>query len=412
MANSDEKPVKLLVVDSSALIRRAPLKDLTDTVYCVDGVIGEIKDASTRESLNVLPFEFKLKQASSDAVKFISNFSRKTGDYSNLSAVDLHLLALTYQLCKENLNEEEFKQLKLEPVKNLAPVEQTKLKLDKPVNIAGFYVPKKENNAEEKKLEELVEDIKLSDESNKKDDEESKEEKDEEQNEEKENENENESENENETSKDDNNNENNENGDDEEGWINPGNLEKIKKESKVDAEQEDLGSTKIKVACMTSDFAMQNVLIQIGIPVLSVDGLLIKKARSYVLKCRTCKKVTTNMEKVFCPLCGYKTLQRVIVIVDSDGNKVYKERRKPLTTKGLRFSLPTPHGGKHPTYPILMEDQPRAHNFPAKKSRVKNNPLDPDYVYQASPFTTRDVQSKASRLGIKSDTTDRFNKRH
>ena len=115
---------------------------MTDTVYCVDGVIGEIKDASTRESLNVLPFEFKLKQASSDAVKFsksnlyssfykaantllnifllkVSNFSRKTGDYSNLSAVDLHLLALTYQLCKENLNEEEFKQLKLEPVKNL-----------------------------------------------------------------------------------------------------------------------------------------------------------------------------------------------------------------------------------------------------------------------------------------------------
>jgi cobalamin biosynthesis protein CobT len=117
-------------------------------------------------------------------------------------------------------------------------------------------VPKKENNAEEKKLEELVEDIKLSEESNQKDEEENKEEKDE-----KQNENENESENENETSKDDN---NNENGDDEEGWINPGNLEKIKKESKVDAEQENLGSTKIKVACMTSDFAMQ-VLINIKI---------------------------------------------------------------------------------------------------------------------------------------------------
>lgn len=123
-------------------------------------------------------------------------------------------------------------------------------------------MPKKENNAEEKKLEELVEDIKLSEESNKKDDEESKEEKDEEQNEEKENENESESENE--TSKDDN---NNENGDDEEGWINPGNLEKIKKESKVDAEQENLGSTKIKVACMTSDFAMQVYIKLINIKI-------------------------------------------------------------------------------------------------------------------------------------------------
>ena len=35
---------------------------------------------------------------------------------------------------------------------------------------------------------------------------------------------------------------------------------------------------------------LKNVLIQIGIPVISVDGLLIKKARSYVLKCISCYK--------------------------------------------------------------------------------------------------------------------------
>ena len=45
----------------------------------------------------------------------VVNFSRKTGDYSNLSVVDIQLLALTYQLCKENLSEDEFKALKLEP---------------------------------------------------------------------------------------------------------------------------------------------------------------------------------------------------------------------------------------------------------------------------------------------------------
>lgn len=61
----------------------------------------------------------------------------------------------------------------------------------------------------------------------------------------------------------------------------------------------------LPVACITTDFAMQvktlidnrtipiayllkNVLIQLGIPVLSVDGLLIRTARSYVLKCRVC----------------------------------------------------------------------------------------------------------------------------
>lgn len=44
------------------------------------------------------------------------------------------------------------------------------------------------------------------------------------------------------------------------------------------------------------------------------------------------------MEKKFCPHCGYKTLQRVILIIDSDGNKIYKERRKPITSKGTRVN--------------------------------------------------------------------------
>ena len=74
----------------------------------------------------------------------------------------------------------------------------------------------------------------------------------------------------------------------------------------------------------------------------------------------------------------------------------------------LKFSLPTPKGGKHPNYPQLSEDQPMAHNFPAKKAIVKNDPLDPDYVYQASPFATKDVHSRAARLGI---NPNKFNSR-
>jgi hypothetical protein len=69
-----------------------------------------------------------------------------------------------------------------------------------------------------------------------------------------------------------------------------------------------------------------------------------------------------------------------------------------------------PHGGKHPNYPILSEDQPRAHNYPSKKSQIKNNPLDPDYSTLSSPFTTKDVHSRAARLGIRTDNS-RFGKR-
>ena len=45
------------------------------------------------------------------------------------------------------------------------------------------------------------------------------------------------------------------------------------------------------------------------------------------------------MAKEFCPTCGYKTLQRVIVTVDANGNKVYKGRNKPISKKGLRVIL-------------------------------------------------------------------------
>lgn len=71
MSNEDnEKTIETLVVDSSVLIKRAPLKDLTDRVYAVPGVVAEIKDENTRASLQVLPYDFKLKEASSDAIKF------------------------------------------------------------------------------------------------------------------------------------------------------------------------------------------------------------------------------------------------------------------------------------------------------------------------------------------------------
>ena len=45
------------------------------------------------------------------------------------------------------------------------------------------------------------------------------------------------------------------------------------------------------------------------------------------------------MSKQFCPHCGYKTLERVVVTVDSEGNRIYRGRRKPISSKGLRVIL-------------------------------------------------------------------------
>ena len=46
----------------------------------------------------------------------------------------------------------------------------------------------------------------------------------------------------------------------------------------------------IKTACVTTDFSMQNVMMQMGLSVISVDGLLIRAAKQWVLRCMACFK--------------------------------------------------------------------------------------------------------------------------
>ena len=47
----------------------------------------------------------------------MTNYAKKTGDYASLSAVDLRLVALTYQLYQENVGTEN---LNLEPKINVS----------------------------------------------------------------------------------------------------------------------------------------------------------------------------------------------------------------------------------------------------------------------------------------------------
>jgi len=47
----------------------------------------------------------------------------------------------------------------------------------------------------------------------------------------------------------------------------------------------------LKVAIMTSDFAMQNVIIQMGIKLLATDGMSITRAKRFVLECFSCENI-------------------------------------------------------------------------------------------------------------------------
>ncbi|NXN34765.1 NOB1 protein, partial [Rhinoptilus africanus] len=186
---------------------------------------------------------------------------------------------------------------------------------------------------------------------------------------------------------------------DDEGWITPSNL----KQAQQDTGRCDTAPVDVQVGCVTTDFAMQNVLLQMGLHVLAVNGMLIRQARSYILRCHGCFKTTSDMTKVFCPHCGNKTLKKVAVSVSDDGSLHMHFSRNPkvLNPRGLRYPLPAPKGGKHANNPHLVEDQPFPQQRLSRKARQKTNVFDPDYIAGISPFAENDIYSRAANLQIR-----------
>lgn len=84
--------------------------------------------------------------------------------------------------------------------------------------------------------------------------------------------------------------------DDGEGeWITPGNVS-LHKSRALDllpdagAKGKRKADQVIDAGCMTADFAMQNVLLQMGLNLVGVEGKRIEKVKSWVLRCHACFK--------------------------------------------------------------------------------------------------------------------------
>jgi RNA-binding protein NOB1 len=50
------------------------------------------------------------------------------------------------------------------------------------------------------------------------------------------------------------------------------------------------GKARMTVACMTGDYAVQNVLLQMNLALVSIEGARIEKVKSWVLRCHACMK--------------------------------------------------------------------------------------------------------------------------
>ena len=114
----------------------------------------------------------------------------------------------------------------------------------------------------------------------------------------------------------------------------------------------------VNVGCITADFAMQNVLMHMKLSVVSYNGMRIRRATTHIQKCWSCYSLVKDNTKVFCPFCGNSTLRRVIVETNDDGEfKEVEGQNFRISTKGLRYSLPKPKGGRNNHDPITSEDQ-------------------------------------------------------
>lgn len=150
------------------------------------------------------------------------------------------------------------------------------------------------------------------------------------------------------------------------------------------------------MGCATTDFAMQNLLLQIGLHVVSVDGILIKYAKTYVLKCTACFTIVKDCSKMFCTKCGNKTLEKVAVTVDDEGVTWYQRlSRKPRTGRGVRYSLPKPTGGRQSKMPWITPDQPDKIHKASCNVKHSVDVMSGDYVKSSSPFGMTNVDVKA-----------------
>ncbi|RKO88837.1 Nin one binding Zn-ribbon like-domain-containing protein [Blyttiomyces helicus] len=319
-ASRGKDTVHTLVVDAAPLIKATPIAHLATRFITTPDVMREIRDRQARANLAALPFELEVRAPSEDAMAAVVAFAKKTGDFAALSAADLKVIALTYMLEKETTG---IAHLRTEPIRANASVGGRREK--KPAAAAsteGASVVAAPEQPEQEAAVERSGDPAL-------------------------------------TPSEDTEAALEQEADIEIGeWITPQNVAKYKARDSGAGSAAPREPRIIPVACITSDFAMQNVIMQMNLRLLSVDGLMIKKLKSWILRCHACFKTTADMEKKFCPYCGNNTLMRT------------------------SFSVPTPKGGRKGNDMILREDQ-REYQKALAATRRKKTTLDPfdlDYV--------------------------------
>lgn len=349
--------IQHLILDAGPLLSLTPLRHLAQTFHTTPAVLAELRDPRAREHWDRLALQgvdVRVAPPTAEAVAAVTAFAKKTGDYNVLSSTDLGVIALTWQW-EVAVNGKE--SVRTSPGQVLPPRESEKTEDKKEKEEKDDDGDS--SDGEEVEVAPAGDEIEELSTESKTETEESPE---------KAPEPEASAENPTAAKADDkaaaaasaw--------GDDGEGeWITPANVKKHR--------NRDLGlvpstpgaaAVPLAAAAMTGDYAVQNVLLGMGLGLVGEGGKRINRVKSYVLRCHACFKLCKDASKRFCPSCGNASLLRATVTTSSVTGKqtVHLKKNFQYRTRGTKYSIPAPTPGsakgqkKAGSGLILREDQ-------------------------------------------------------
>ncbi|EON63009.1 hypothetical protein W97_02235 [Coniosporium apollinis CBS 100218] len=432
-----EKPVHTLVLDTGPIIKNEPavstLLSQAEILVTTPAIISEIRDSTTRNRVQstLLPF-LTLREPSPASIKVITDFARRTGDLSVLSRPDIQILALAYELeCERNGGDWRLRSVPGQKRTNGPPPSKkseaaTTLTEELSQDIASgagnqtldpaqeaisepaiapedmshdLNTSEPTDNISKALADTHISDLPEAQESNESS----------EPNDPKEPEEpviadgqppedtaadapappvqSPDSKSQSTPSRPD-------SDSDSEGWITPSNIKKHQDRDSLSTTSSTPEPKTMQVATITTDFAMQNVLLQMNLNLLSPKLQRVKHLKTFVLRCHACFNVHKDMSKQFCARCGKPTLTRVACSTNQNGEFVmHLKRSMQWNTRGDRYSIPKPvagsangrvsGGGKGGWGQglILAEDQKEYVKAVDQEKRVRQRDLmDEDYL--------------------------------
>ncbi|KAG1833485.1 Nin one binding Zn-ribbon like-domain-containing protein [Suillus variegatus] len=346
---AESKPrCKNLVLDAGPLLSLSPLRGLAEIYLTVPQVLDELKDKRAREHFERLGLsagvQVDVRNPDAASLAHVVQFAKKTGDYAVLSHADICVLALTHSLhVREQASSEKDPKEASSPASHSDPSEDIHSEDDKSEEREPLDIEILPEGGED-----IAEDMRhpSSDEARPSDQPLYEDPSDE---------------------------------DDGEGeWVTPQNVALHKSQalqllpSDSNANKKGRGRKQedefVPAGCMTGDFAVQNVLLQMGLTLVGTEGKRIQKVKSWVLRCHACFKICKDNSKQFCPSCGNPTLMRASVTVaspdaspDAPAMQVHLKKNFQYKVRGTKYSIPAPKPGSAKTGPgeglILREDQ-------------------------------------------------------